>query len=155
MSKLNKSQIWEMVQEEITLTTEANVNVFKKDQAPEFGALMIAVLSRVLAPTVKTSDKINADGMVYCNYFEDYYAGDDFNTKTDGKYKANCKLAEQILRKLKTLKANVSKQATINLRDHTITQDEWFVMMDALDLKLANKYYDIESVPAVSDVIGL
>jgi len=169
MSKLSKAQIFELVATEVANVTAQSTDLFKKNQADKYSEVLMARLALILEPKAGggTSTKVNAEGNVYCNYHQEYFAPDAFNTKLSKPnketgerhemYKANSILAEQILRKIKSLKAMVTRQVTINFMDKTINAEE---MQDILN-KLAKVdepgsiYNNPEEVPTVADIVGL
>ena len=165
--KLNKSAQWEMVQAVITsVTTEAEA-LFKKDKSSLYNEMLLNELAKIMAPKQGggTSTKLNDRGEVYCNYFEAYFPASEFNTKlskpnkttgerTEG-YKANCKTAETILRKIKALKANVTKQTTEAFRAKHLTEEEFDAILNKLDEVAATKYETLEDIPTAADVVGL
>lgn len=148
MSKLNKTQTANLVTATVKQIIEENIELFKKDKAPILEEELTKALHVVVGPKTGggVTDKVNENGDVYCNYFDKYLDPSEFNTKKDGKYKANCKEAEKILRKLKTTRAAVERGATSDLRANIIDQDAWFAIMDKLDLFTATKYYDVSEV---------
>ena len=167
MSKLNKTQTNQLVATTIANTINAHSNLFKKDKSDEMIDILTKALAQILAPQVGggTSNKIDSEGNVYCNYFKVYMPADQFNTKltkanktTGARHeapKANCILAEQILRKIKTLKRNVEIQATENMRNKTISLEEFDTILSNLDSAVAAHYDTVEAVPTVADVVGL
>lgn len=165
--KLNKAQNWANVLEAITAVVN-NTNTLKKNQEGDMEAELINALSPLLAPKQGggTSTKINAEGDVYCNYFEQYLPAADFNTKM-GKpnketgeriegYKANCKEAEVILRKIKNTKANYNKQVMENFMDKTITASELELYLQNLeDAFSAEVHYEtLYDVPTITMILN-
>ena len=167
MPKLNKQQTLDLVATTVANVIAQSTDLFKKDKAPGFEEVLQHRIAAILAPKSGggTSTKVNDDGEVYCNYFETYMPADEFNTKL-GKankdtgvrvegYKANCKDAEAILRKIKSLRAMVSRQVTINFMDKTITADEMEAILARMDDMLSAQILVLEEVPTVADVVGL
>ena len=167
MPKLNKQQTLDLVATTVANVIAQSTDLFKKDKAPGFEEVLQHRIAAILAPKHGggTSTKVNDEGDVFCNYFQDYYPANNFNTKL-GKpnkdtgvrvegYKANCVIAETILRKIKSLKAMVSRQVTINFMDKTIDADEMTEILERLDTMTEPKFDHIDDVPTVADVIGL
>ena len=164
-TKLNKSQIWENVQQSITTAINDSGVTETAEGADELINTLLKSL-QFLQPKQGggASTKIDAEGNVYCNYFDEYLPHEEFNTKlskpnangerTEG-YKANSKTAEQILRKIKALKANVTKQATEAFRTKLINGDEFDTILSNLDNAAETKYNNIDEVPTPADVVGL
>ncbi len=167
MSKLSKAQIFELVATEVANVTAQSEDLFKKGKADNYTEVLMARLALILAPKSGggTSTKVNDLGEVYCNYFKNYYDAAHFNTKLSKPnkvtgerhemYKANSILAEQILRKIKSLKAMVTRQVTINFMDKTINADEMQGILAKLDRDTALEYPTPEAVPTVADIVGL
>ncbi len=165
--KLNKSQIAELVVTEVTHLINTNRGLFKKDKDFEFESKISRLIYDLIGPKTGggTSAKVNEAGEVFCNYFKEYLPAEEFNTKLSKPnketgerhevYKANCKIAEQILRKLRVLRYSVEKQATSNFRDKTIDVEEFNSILDRLEDVTNTKYTSPEQVPTVADVIGL
>lgn len=147
MSKLNKTQTANQVTTLVQQLIEDNASVFKAGKAEGFSEVLTKALYTLIGPKTGggVSDKV-IDGMVYCNYFDTYLPADDFNKKTTGKFKANCQMAEKILRKLKNLRASVERGATSQLRAGIITQDKWFEIMDSLDTYTAQKFQNVSEI---------
>lgn len=148
MSKMNKTQTLNLVTATVNDLLEANASMLKKDQAPVLAELLTTALAAVIGPKTGggVSDKVNENGEVYCNYFDTYLPADAFNTKTNGKYKANSVEAEKIIRKIKTLKAAAVRGLTAALRAGTMDETAYFEAMDAIDLKAAKQYTDVNEV---------
>lgn len=146
-AKLNKTQLSNQVTTTVQSIIAANVAMFKAHKAEEFEALLLPALFELIGPKTGggVSDKV-VDGMVYCNYFDTYFPADDFNKKTNGKFKANSMKAEKILRKLKNLRASVERGATAALRAKEITQAKWFEIMDNLDKYTSQKFEDVSDI---------
>jgi len=167
MSKLSKAQIFELVATEVANVTAQSTDLFKKGKADSYEENLMARLALILAPKSGggTSTKVNDLGEVYCNYFKNYFNPGDFNTKLSKPnketgerhemYKANSILAEQILRKIKSLKAMVTRQVTINFMDKTINAEEMQVILTDLDIAEKVQYTNPEQIPTVADIIGL
>lgn len=165
-TKLNKTQQLELMNSIITTTINSHSDLLKKDKCDTLIQLLQTELAAQFAPRNGggSSTKIDEDGNVYCNYFNDYFPQEEFNTKlnkanaqgerTEG-FKANCKTAEQILRKIKALKANVTKQATESFRTKLINAEEFDTILNDLDEATEAKYYNLEEVPTPADVVGL
>jgi len=165
MAKLNKSQNWELILEAITDVVN-NTDTLKKGKEELIESELVNALS-FLKPKQGggTSSKINENGEVYCNYFKRYLPAEEINTKlskadkTTGErhtvYKANCKEAETILRKIKVLRYNVEKQAIENFKDKTINSEQMEEILNTLEDKLSGKIMSVEDVPTVADIIGL
>lgn len=163
-TKLNKTQTWELIQNAVA-NAVAETDTLKKGTEEKFTAELLSQLEVIMPKTGGNhSDKINAAGEVYCNYFDTYFEADCFNTKmskpdAEGNrretYKANCKDAEMILRKIKTIKKNVETQAMTNFRDKTITAEEMEQILNNMDTMLSNKFTSVDEVPTVADIIGL
>jgi hypothetical protein len=147
MSKLNKTQTANQVTTLVQQLIEDNAAVFKAGKAEGFSEVLTKALFELIGPKTGggVSDKV-VDGMVYCNYFDTYLPAEDFNTKTNKKFKANCIEAEKILRKIKNLRASVERGATSALRAKTITQAKWFEIMDSLDSYTAQKFNDVSEI---------
>ena len=167
MPKLNKTQTLELMLSLVSTTVATHSDLLKKDKADTLVELLQAELTHHFSPKHGggTSTKINDDGEVYCNYFETYFPANEFNTKlgkadkdtgvrTKG-YKANSIVAEQILRKVKTLRLIVERQVLINLKDKTIDAVEMETMLTNLDTMLEAKFTAVDDVPTVADVVGL
>lgn len=166
-TKLNKAQQLELMVEIATETITANQVLFKKDKMDKMLSEMTAALTAKFAPKQGggTSTKINKSGEVYCNYFDKYLPADKFSTKlskpnkTTGErvevYKANCKEAETILRKVKSLKLKVTKQATEEFRAKRMSEEKYNKLLDDMDKAIETKYENIYKVPAVADIVGL
>lgn len=159
-TKLNKNQTWELIQSAVEAAM-AESTAFKKGTEGDFKTLLLAKLN-TFSPKIGggTSTKMNTEGLVYCNYFMDYFAPSEFKTKlnkakTAEVYKANCIEAETILRKIKILSYNVEKQVMANFMDRTITAEEMEQILQHLELKTGNKFETAEDVPTVSDIINL
>jgi len=165
-TKLNKSQNWANVLELITDVVN-NTNTLKKNQEDVLESELINALSPLLSPKQGggSSTKINEAGEVYCNYFQMYLSATEFNTKlskpnkdtgarTEG-YKANCKDAEIILRKVKTLKANYNKQVMANFMDKTITADEMELFLNNLEDATKDVHYaTVQDVPTITQILA-
>lgn len=165
MPKLNKAQTLELVATTVANVIAQSTDLFKKDKAPSLEAVLMARLTDILAPKQAQSTKTNEAGEVYCNYFQHYFEAKHFNTKlgkpdkvtgvrTEG-YKANSIAAEVILRKVKSLKAMVSRQVTVNFMDKTITADEMQDILTRLDTMTAERFTDPREVPTVAEIVGL
>ena len=167
MPKLNKTQTLELVAATVANVIAQSTDLFKKDKAPGFEEVLQHRIAAILAPKHGggTSTKVNDEGQVFCNYFQVYMPADSFNTKlgkpnkdtgerTEG-YKANCITAEVILRKIKSLKAMVSRQVTINFMDKTIDADEMEAILGRLDTMTEPQFNNAEEIPTVADVVGL
>jgi maltooligosyltrehalose synthase len=165
MSKLNKSQSWELINAAIQEVAH-NSSTVKKGKEDQ---LVSEILSALVLLSPKTgggsSTKINAAGEVFCNYYQQYFPADSFAKKL-GKpnkitgerkevYKSNCLLADTILRRIKALKASVNKQLLENFKYKIITADEMQEVMDRLDEVTSVVYNDVTEVPTVADVTGL
>jgi hypothetical protein len=159
-AKLNKNQTWELIQSAVEAAM-AESTAFKKGTEAEFKTLLLAKLNTFSPKTGGgVSTKVNNDGLVYCNYFDDYYAPSEFKTKlnkakTAEVYKANCIEAETILRKIKILRYNVEKQVMANFMDRTITAEEMETILQHLELKTGNVFASANDVPTVNDIISL
>jgi len=165
MSKLNKTQLNSLVATTVADTINSHTDLFKKDKAAEMIEIMTAALATHLAPKQGggTSTKIDADGKVFCNYFEMYLDASGFNTKlgkpnkTTGEriegYKANSITAEQILRKIKTVRNATTNQIVANYRDGTFTSEEMDELLAKTDTMLAEHFDIPEDVPVLSDII--
>ena len=157
MSKLNKTQTANQVTTLVKQLIEDNSTVFKAGKAEGFSEVLTKALYELIGPKTGggVSDKV-LDGMVYCNYFDTYLPADEFNKKTTGKFKANCKTAEKILRKLKNLRASVERGATSQLRAGLINQEKWFEIMDSLDTYTSQKFQNVSDIKwgdvTISDV---
>jgi len=164
--KLNKSAQWKLINDTIHAVIDSTdlVAKTKKDN------LLLELIGALEFLRPKTggstnSTKINDEGLVYCNYFETYLEPSEFNTKlskpnkTTGEriegYKANCKTAETILRKIKALKAKVTKQVTEAFRAKYLTEEEFDTILNKLDEVTSTKYETLEDVPTAADVVGL
>jgi len=165
--KLNKSQIWEMVQETINNVNTETTELFKKDKQDIYTNKLINELSTILAAKQGggASTKVNEDGEVYCNYFKQYFEPSEFATKmskpnketgerTEG-YKANCRNAETILRKIKALKTNCTNQVINAFSAKTINADEMQKHLTNIDNACAEHYENIEAIPKSMEVLGL
>ncbi len=167
MSKLTKAQIFELVATEVANVTAQSTDLFKKNQADKYSEVLMARLALILAPKSGggTSTKVNDLGEVYCNYFQTYYSANQFNTKLSKPnketgerhemYKANCIDAEQILRKIKSLKAMVTRQVTLNFMDKTINAEEMQVILTSLEAAEKAHYTNLADIPTVADIVGL
>ena len=167
MKKLTKTELWEMVQEIAKTTVQDHADLFKKGNADKFSIALVDALAEQLKPKTGggTSTKVNESGDVYCNYFEDYLPASAFNTKlskpdrTTGErrevYKANCKDAEQILRRIKAVKANVTKQATEAFRSKLIDEAEFDRVFNILDEIAETKYSSVDDVLTPKDIVVL
>ena len=165
--RLNKKQQLERIVSVATETIIANRELIKKDKVDEMLTEMIASLTLEFAPKKGggASTKVNENGEVFCNYFEEYLPAEEFNTKlskpnkTTGQrtevYKANCKEAEAILRRIKTLKLNVIKQATEEFRAKRMGEEKYHRILDNLDKAAEAKYKNIDEIPTISDIVGL
>ena len=169
-TKLNKTQTVALMSQVLSNTVIDHLDLIKGSSTANADKL-IAALTSALALAVgpqtgsHTSNKIDAEGNIYCNYFKAYMAPERFNTKltkanktTGDRHeapKANCVLAEQILRKIKVLKRNVEMQATENMRSKTISIEEFDSILDSLDQAINTHYETVEAVPTVADVVGL
>lgn len=163
--RLNKAQQLEKIVETATETIIANQTLFKKDKMDEMLTEMIAALTLKFSPKKGggTSNKINKNGEVYCNYFDKYLPADKFGTKQSkpnkitgervGVYKANCKEAEAIIRKVKALKLKVTKQATEEFRNKRISEEKYNKLLDDVDKAVEIKYENIYKVPTVFEVV--
>lgn len=156
MAKLNKSQILSQVTEIVQSFINDNVASFKANKAEDFETSLLKAMRELLAPKKRggaVSNKMK-DGLVYCNYFKDYFSPESFKTRTNGKPKANCIEAEKILRKLKNLKITVEKKATNDLRAKRITRDDWFDIMNKLDTFTARKFESVEQIVWDVEIAG-
>ena len=160
--KLNKSQNWELILNAIN-NAVAETDTLKKGTEAKFTAQLIEQL-HFMQPKQGSSTKMNDNGEVYCNYFGEYLPADEFNTKlgkpnkTTGEriegYKANCKEAEVILRKIKTTKANYNKQVMANFMDKTITAGEMELFLNNLEAAFAgDNYVNIEQIPTITEIL--
>jgi len=161
-TKLNKTQTADLVATIVAQTLAENTDLFKKDKAPILEDLLISNLKGAIGPKTGggTSTKVNEDGKVYCNYFEQYRDPTDFNKKQnkakDGYvYKANSILAEQIIRKVKNLKKKLQDQQVTALMEKHITAEEMQANIDLGDADWNKTFYFIDDVPSVAEVLGL
>lgn len=165
MAKLNKSTQWELIQEAITNVVN-NTDTLKKNQEENLEAELINALN-FLAPKTGggSSTKVDANGNVYCNYFQDYRPAEAFKTKmskpnkTTGErtevYKANCIDAELILRQIKTTRTRLEKQVMENFMDKTISADEMEKFLNNADELLNNTHYETPgAVPTVTEILA-
>lgn len=156
MKKLNKSQTWDKVQAAVKALQDLDQGLVEED-----AYLVLSVLEPILAPKQggQISQKINENNEVYCNYFETYKDPESFNKKRNKSgemtFKANCILAEQILRKIKNTKANAAKQATDAFRTKLIDEVEFNDIMDRAEAISDVKYEKVMEVPTVADIVGL
>ena len=146
-NKLNKTQLSNEVTTLVQSIITANADMFKKGNDEKFAELLLPAIHQLIGPKTGggVSDKV-VDGQVYCNYFDKYFPAEDFNKKTNGKFKANSIEAEKILRKLKNLRSSVERGATAQLRAKEITQAKWFEIMEALDRFTARKFNDVSEI---------
>ena len=146
-AKLNKTQLSNEVTTLVQSIISAHADMFKKGNDEKFAELLLPAIHQLIGPKTGggVSDKV-VDGMVYCNYFDEYFPADDFNKKTNGKFKANSITAEKILRKLKNIRSSVERGATASLRAKEITQTKWFEIMEALDRFTARKFEDVSDI---------
>lgn len=164
-TKLNKSQNWELILNAIN-NAVAETDTLKKGTEAEFTNELLAQLD-FLKPKQGggSSTKIDADGNVYCNYFEQYIPASEFNIKLSkpnkvtgerhDTYKANCKDAEIILRKIKTLKAKYNKQVMDNFMSKTITADNMELYLNNLEEAFdGTKYETIQEVPTITEILN-
>lgn len=160
MKKLNKSQIWDLIQGTTETAVEANTELFKKGKEVEFTESLLAALADIFKPKAGggTSTKVNAEGEVYCNYFEKYLPSTDFKTKlskpdADGErrevYKANSIQAEKILRKLKTVRGTTESMAMEYFRANKINEEQFNKLLDTMETVLETKYSFEADVPTV------
>lgn len=146
-AKLNKTQLSNEVTTLVQSIISNNADLFKKGNDTKFAEMLLPALHQLIGPKTGggVSDKV-VDGTVYCNYFDTYFPAEDFNKKTNGKYKANSIAAEKILRKLKNLRSSVERGATAQLRAKEITQAKWFEIMEALDRFTSRKFDSVEDI---------
>lgn len=171
MKKLNKTQIWS--------NTEYLLNkmVEKVEIKEEAGVIDVEIVMDIIKEAVsdfegflkpKTgggkSGKVNEEGEVYCNYFGHYMPAASFDTKLSKLdvggnrktvYKANCKTAEAILRKIKNLKTSVNNMAVSAFTAKRISQDEMIDILNKLDTAVVTKYETADEVPTAAVVVGL
>lgn len=147
-AKINKTQLSNEVTTLVQSIITANSDMFKKGNDEKFAEILLPALFELIGPKTGggVSDKVNSEGLVYCNYFDSYMEADDFNKKTNGKFKANCITAEKILRKLKNIRSAVERGATARLRAKEITQAKWFEIMEALDKFTSRKFQDVSEI---------
>jgi hypothetical protein len=148
MSKLNKTQTADLITELVQTTVAEYADLFKKDKDTVFSDILTARLFDAVGPKMGGGviDKIDADGNVYCNYFQAYLPEEEFNRKTNGKFKANCIRAEQILRKVKRIKNSETRGITSQFRAGKVTEEEWGETMNKLDAFAAKHYDTVEDV---------
>lgn len=165
MAKLNKTAQWELIHNTINSVIDSTDLVAKSKKDSLLSDLMEALETFKPKKGGGTSIKIDSEGNVFCNYFEKYLPAGEFNTKMSKPnketgervevYKSNCKTAEVILRKIKALKINVTKQATEGFRCKYLTDTEFATILNKLDEVTSIKYESVEEVPTAADVVGL
>ena len=62
---------------------------------------------------------IDGKTYVYCNFHNDYEPAEKFATKTNGKYRSNCRDAEKLIRKFRKIKQKIEQ---INLKLYRLGQ---------------------------------
>jgi len=146
-AKLNKTQLSNQVTTLVQSIIESHAASFKVGKAEAFEAALLPALFELIGPKTGggVSDKVVGD-TVYCNYFDQYLPADEFNKKTNGKFKANSMTAEKILRKIKNLRSSVERGATAALRAKEIDQAKWFEIMDNLDKYTSRKFTDVSEI---------
>jgi len=165
--KLNKTEQLALMVQIVETAIDSNTNLIKANKSVDLMSIVTTALTNEFAPKLGggTSTKINENGEVYCNYFGCYFPAEDFATKlskphkttgerTEG-YKANCKNAEQILRKIKALKTNCTNQVISAFSAKTITADEMSEHLENIDEACEPKYDNLDDVPKSMDVLGL
>jgi len=163
--KLTKSQTWEKLQGILNTTIMDNTKVKKGNDIKLIEELEAALAFLRPSTGGNNSTKINENGEVYCNYFGKYLPATEFATKLGkpnkitGKrnevYKANCKAAEQIIRKVKALKNNCTKQVLTAFSSKLIDADEMQEHLANIDEACDSKYNSIEEIPKSVEVLGL
>jgi len=154
MKKLNKTQQWQLIEDMVNVTITANTNV-KKGMDEKLITELTNTLATIFKPKTATSTKIDSEGNVYCNYFEDYFNAEAFNTKlskpdANGErkevYKANCIDAEKIIRKVKSTKNTAINETLRMFKEKLITNEEMSLYLEDIDTK-----YD-EVFETISDI---
>lgn len=163
MKKLNKAQTFKLITELLATAVELNAGAFKKDQGEVFLKSANDMFKGAFGPKTGggASTKVNDAGEVYCNYFETYMPATSFNKKL-GKpdsegvrhevFKANSIRGEQILRKLKVLRGSTESMATEYLRAKKIDEDQFNIILDALDDAIEEKYAEVKDTPTVPSI---
>jgi len=165
-NKMNKSQTAALAAATVASILSENADLCKKDKAPVLADLLTTALLANIGPKTGggISNKVNDAGDVWCNYFEEYLPAADFNQKLgkpnkDGDreyvYKANCKAAEQIIRKIKNIKKRYQDQQVQALVAKHITADEMEANLAHVDARYAGKFQSLADVPELAEVIGL
>lgn len=165
-TKLNKSQIWDMVTAEVSKTIESKLEGTKvSDLADVLAADVLAAIDFLKPKTGGgTSNKVNEAGNVYCNYFEAYLPANEFHKKlkkADEKghreqvFKANSIKAENIIRRVKTLNNSVTAMATDAFHKKLIKANELEVILDRLEEACDVKYLTVDEIPSAASVVGL
>jgi len=170
--KLNKSQQFALATTNLQAIIEGSELVAKTKKDDLLAELMTAI--NFLAPTTATSTKVNDEGLVWCNYFEDYLPATDFKTKVNTKkykklldegwndteatieatgYRANSIQAEEILRKAKLLRKRLEQQAMTEFRFKRLTDAELNDMLDIAESFTTNTYSSIDDIPTIWDAI--
>jgi hypothetical protein len=163
MSKLNKTQLTELVLNEVSTVLGNHQSAFKKGQDAAVADALTEAITKVLAPKKggSTSTKVDAEGNVFCNYFQTYLPADHFKTKlskpdSEGNrrevYKANSIEAEQILRKIKNTKAKAEKQLLELFRDKHITAEELDTKLAEVETKLGVTFSSVDDVPSLGSI---
>ena len=145
--KLNKSQTADTVTAKVEAIVAEHSAMFKANKAEVFSKLLTTALYDLIGPKTGGGvvDKVK-DDTVYCNYFGTYFPKEEFKTKTNGKFKANCITADKILRKIKNLRAAVTRGLTSELRAGRITQEQWHEAMNGLDTYTSQKFTDVSEI---------
>ena len=164
MKKLTKTKVWGEILSIITDTVEANTEAFKKGKDEAFLEALTDALGASFKPAGggKVSTKVLGDGRVYCNYFEQFLEPSEFKMKSSKKrdengnriktYKANSMRAEEILKKLATLKGTTESLAMEYLRAGKINEEQFNGILDSLDEIMETTYESPSDVPAVPTI---
>lgn len=156
MKKLNKTQQWQLIETMVNDTISAS-EAFKKGTETKFTDELMNALASVLKPKTATSTKIDSEGNVYCNYFEDYFAPENFKTKqskpdSEGNrkevYKSNCIEAEKIIRKARSAKNAAINETLRQFKEKLITNEEMTVLLEQIDTMYDTKFELVEDVKA-------